>query len=189
MAASASTPDLEERPTRLTGKKDGYSFEIWVKVDGEPAKVYGEAELDEGGSEAWIASEEGKVRVVCLRRAVTYTETNHLLSAIDHPQPYTIGVRMKNDNVSHSLDRVRTDLTSFPYNSSAGITRDITSRQNTQTSRRDSASTVLVSELCRSIRCTQEANRSTSSLVVQCPPEKSKNCSSQNLFVVCMRNF
>jgi hypothetical protein len=70
MAASASTPDLEDRPTSLTGKKDGYSFEIWVNVGGERVKVYGEAEMDEGGSEAWIASEEGKVRAVCRKRTV-----------------------------------------------------------------------------------------------------------------------
>lgn len=61
MILSAANPDPEERPTRLTGKKDGWSFEIWVKVDDEPLSVYSEAELDEGGSEAWIASEEGKV--------------------------------------------------------------------------------------------------------------------------------
>jgi hypothetical protein len=85
MAASASTPDLEDRPTRLTGKKDGYSFEIWVKVDGEPVKIYGEAELDEGGSEAWMASEEGKVRVGCWKCAVIYTKTSHLLSAMESP--------------------------------------------------------------------------------------------------------
>ncbi|KAJ9093631.1 hypothetical protein QFC20_007090 [Naganishia adeliensis] len=63
MASSAANPDSAERPTRLTGKKDGYSFEIWVKVEGEALKVYAETELDEGGSEAWIASDEGKFSV------------------------------------------------------------------------------------------------------------------------------
>lgn len=63
MASSTANSDLEERPTRLTGKRDGWSFEIWVKVEDEPLKVYAEAELEEGGSEAWIASQEGKVRL------------------------------------------------------------------------------------------------------------------------------
>jgi hypothetical protein len=45
----------------LTGKKDGMTFEMWVEIDGKPVEVYGAADLDGEGSEAWIASEEGKV--------------------------------------------------------------------------------------------------------------------------------
>jgi hypothetical protein len=47
--------------TVLTGKKDDVTFEMWIQIDGRPLKVYGEAEMDGGGSEAWIASENGKV--------------------------------------------------------------------------------------------------------------------------------
>lgn len=83
MASSAANPDPAERSTRLTGKKDGYSFEIWVKVEGEPLKVYAEAELDEGGSEAWIASDERKVRCLRRKRAIFYIKPNHLLSVLN----------------------------------------------------------------------------------------------------------
>jgi hypothetical protein len=54
----------KDRPRVLIGKKGNMTFEMWVKIDGRPLEVYGEAELDEGGSEAWIASEEGEVRFV-----------------------------------------------------------------------------------------------------------------------------
>lgn len=66
LAMNAPNPRLqqEERPTRLTGKKDGYTFECWVKVEGEELKIYSEAEMDDSGSEAWIASEEGKVTIL-----------------------------------------------------------------------------------------------------------------------------
>jgi hypothetical protein len=47
--------------TCLTGKKDGISFELSVKIEGTPAKVYKEEEMGGGGSQAWIVSEEGKV--------------------------------------------------------------------------------------------------------------------------------
>jgi hypothetical protein len=47
--------------TVLTGKKDDITFEMWIEIDGSPLKVYGEAEMEGGGSEAWVASENGKV--------------------------------------------------------------------------------------------------------------------------------
>jgi hypothetical protein len=47
--------------TVLTGKKDGVTFEMWVEIDGRALEVYAEAEMDGGGSEGWIASQEGKV--------------------------------------------------------------------------------------------------------------------------------
>jgi hypothetical protein len=50
-----------EQPTVLVGKKDGVTFEMWVEIDGKKLEVYGEAEIVGGGSEAWIASQEGKV--------------------------------------------------------------------------------------------------------------------------------
>lgn len=55
--------DVEPRAhsTILTGRKEDISFEMWVEVDGKPLEVYGEAEMESGGSEAWIASEIGKV--------------------------------------------------------------------------------------------------------------------------------
>jgi hypothetical protein len=51
----------KDRPTILTGRKDNMTFEMWVEIEGRPVEVYGEVEMDGGGSEAWIASEEGKV--------------------------------------------------------------------------------------------------------------------------------
>jgi hypothetical protein len=51
----------KDRPRVLIGKKGNMTFEMWVKIDGRPLEVYGEADLEGGGSEAWIASEEGKV--------------------------------------------------------------------------------------------------------------------------------
>jgi hypothetical protein len=57
----------EERPTRLIGKKDGYTFEIWVEVEGNPLKIYSEAEMEGGGLEAWVTSQEGKVRKALAR--------------------------------------------------------------------------------------------------------------------------
>lgn len=50
-----------KQPTVLIGKKDGVTFEMWVEIDGRTLEVYGEAEMEGGGSEAWIASEDGKV--------------------------------------------------------------------------------------------------------------------------------
>jgi hypothetical protein len=47
--------------TCLTGKRDGITFELSVKIEGSATKVYNEEEMDGGGSQAWIASEEGKV--------------------------------------------------------------------------------------------------------------------------------
>lgn len=38
------------------------TFEGWIEIDERPLAVYDEADLEGGGSEAWIASEEGKVR-------------------------------------------------------------------------------------------------------------------------------
>lgn len=47
--------------TCLTGKRDGITFELSVKIEGSPSKVYNEEDMDGGGSQAWIASEEAKV--------------------------------------------------------------------------------------------------------------------------------
>lgn len=67
------TAVMRKRPTRLTGKKDGITFEIWVEIDGKPLEVFGEADSDDGGSEAWITSKEGKV---CLPGTVTSVVRN-----------------------------------------------------------------------------------------------------------------
>jgi hypothetical protein len=50
-----------DQPTRLTGKKGDFSFEMWVEVEGRPLEVYGIAEGHDGILEAWIASEIDKV--------------------------------------------------------------------------------------------------------------------------------
>lgn len=65
----AQDVEPQAHPTILTGRKEDISFEMWVEVDGKPLKVYGEAEMESGGSEAWIASEIGKV---CFNRTVSY---------------------------------------------------------------------------------------------------------------------
>jgi hypothetical protein len=48
-------------PTRLTGKKGDYTFEMWVEIEGRPLEIYGLTTGDDGVLEAWIASEIGKV--------------------------------------------------------------------------------------------------------------------------------
>jgi hypothetical protein len=60
----------KKQATVLTGKKDGVTFEMWVEIDGKPVEVYGAADVDGKGSEACIASEEGKV---CRTRQVETT--------------------------------------------------------------------------------------------------------------------
>jgi hypothetical protein len=52
----------KQKPTILTGKKDGVTFEMSVEIDGTALEVFETEEMpDEEGPEAWIASEKGKV--------------------------------------------------------------------------------------------------------------------------------
>jgi hypothetical protein len=50
---------LPEHPTVLTGRKDGV---IFTEVEGKRLEVYEGSEMDCGGPEGWIASQDGKVR-------------------------------------------------------------------------------------------------------------------------------
>jgi hypothetical protein len=68
----------EQQSTILTGEKGGMVFEMWVEVDGKPLEVYAAAEMDDGGSEAWIASEDGKV---CLFRSHCILNVHDIVSA------------------------------------------------------------------------------------------------------------
>jgi hypothetical protein len=58
---SSQTVNPEDRPTRLVGQKGNYTFEGWIEIDGENAKLYNDAVTEEGDSEAWIASIENTV--------------------------------------------------------------------------------------------------------------------------------
>lgn len=68
---------LPGHPTVLTGKRDDITFEMWIEIDGRPLKVYGEAEMEGGGSEAWIASENGKVRFANFSPIATTPRESH----------------------------------------------------------------------------------------------------------------
>jgi hypothetical protein len=61
MGSNTVEPRKKEHPTVLTGRRDDVNFEMRVEVDGKPLKIYGDREMDGDGSEAWIASENGKV--------------------------------------------------------------------------------------------------------------------------------
>lgn len=94
---NAANPDLQERATRLTGKKGNITFEMWVEIDGKALEVYDEAEIDGGGSEAWIASEEGKVRSAEHHHEMALLHTDAAVNQYRSyfPQPYVICIRAK----------------------------------------------------------------------------------------------
>jgi hypothetical protein len=69
MGSKNAEPHVKELATVLTGRRDDVQFEMRVKVDGKSLEVYEDAEMEGGGSEAWIASQNGKV---CLSGTSSY---------------------------------------------------------------------------------------------------------------------
>ena len=53
---------------------------MWVEIEGKPLEVYAQGELMEGGSEAWIASENGKVRLLADKRDLKLAKVGFILA-------------------------------------------------------------------------------------------------------------
>lgn len=102
----------QEHPTSLIAKKGNITFEMWVEIDGRPLEVYTEEELMEGGAEAWIASEDGKVRLLTDQRHVKLTQrwdsswlSSVRCTAICHVCTLELGSSRKSVTPSPFLDR------------------------------------------------------------------------------------